>query len=138
MDTSAISIILNEQQRQLILFLLDFGLPANQLQGDEIVISANYHLVITKACNGIIPIILYVSMVWAYPNRKIIDRVIWSIWGYIVLTIVDVARILIVVAIVEEERGKFVFTHDIGGNFIFMVSILSLLAMYIRLTMLRR
>ncbi|MFK5975415.1 MAG: exosortase/archaeosortase family protein [Sulfurovum sp.] len=134
MDTSSISIMLNEQQRQLILFLLDLGLKSNQLQGDEIVMSANYRLVITKACNGIIPIILYISMVWAYPYRKIIDRALWSLLGYVVLTIVDVARILLVVSIVSDKKGRFPLTHDIGGNFIFMVSILSLLALYIRFT----
>ena len=134
MDTSSISIILNEQQRQLILFLLDFGLKPNQLQGDEIVMSANYHLIITKACNGIIPIILYISMVWAYPNRRIIEKILWSLFGYMIITVINVVRILLVVSIVSDKQGRFPLTHDIGGNFIFMVSILSLLALYIKFT----
>ncbi len=134
MDTSSLSIVINEKQKELILFLLDLGLKPNQLQGDEIVMSANYHLVITKACNGIIPILLYLSMVLAYPNRRIRDKILWSILGYIILTLVDYVRILIVVSIVADKRGRFPLTHDIGGNIIFMISILSLLAIYIRVT----
>jgi|GEM_PF-2624608 len=134
MDTSSISIFINEQQRQLILFLLDFGLAPNQLRGDEIVMSDYYRLIITKACNGVIPVLLYISMVWAYPRRSILDRVSWTLYGYIVITLINVARILFVVAVVQEERGRFAFTHDIVGNFIFMVTILSLLALYIKYT----
>lgn len=137
MDTSSISIMINQEQKNLILWLLDFGLKPNQIRGDEIVMSAYYRIIITKACNGVIPILLYISMVWAYP-RAIFDKILWSLLGYVVITIINVVRILIVVAIVGDERGRFVFTHDIGGNLIFMVTILSLLGLYIRCTRRKR
>jgi exosortase/archaeosortase family protein len=118
-DTSIVSIFLNEKQREITLFFLDMLLEPNRVYGIDIIINPHYKIIITKACNGVIPILFLWSSILAYPS-KLRDKIVWLIIGYIAFTIVNIFRILMVVHIVKGGRDKFYLAHDILGNSILM------------------
>ncbi|SFV56172.1 hypothetical protein MNB_SV-3-169 [hydrothermal vent metagenome] len=121
LPTSVISVMLNEEQTRLTLFLLDFFLKPEQLQGIDIWINPHYKIFITKACNGMIPILfLFASVLAYYGTWKY--KILWMFLGYIIFSIVNVIRILFVVYIVQTGEGyaDFHWSHDILGNILLL------------------
>ncbi|MFT7824430.1 MAG: exosortase/archaeosortase family protein [Sulfurimonas sp.] len=132
-DTSAVSGILNHIQTELTLWGLEQFLEPGQLQGIDIVINPHYKIVINQACNGMIPILFFFAAVLAYPSA-IMQKLFWSVVGYVVFGAVNVLRILLVVNAVEGEsgRGNFYWSHDIVGNVILMSTGLLLFVAFIK------
>ena len=131
--TSSISTIFNDVQTKLTLFTLDFFLKPEQLQGIDIWINPQYKIIITKACNGIIPILFLWASIFAYPT-KLLPKIIWSVIGYIVFFIVNIIRILWVVYITQhgEGQGEFYWSHDLVGNSLLMLTGLGLFILFIK------
>ena len=131
--TSEFSIFLNEGQRKLTLYFLDLFLKPDQLQGRDIWINPYYKIIINQACNGMIPILFLFASILAYPS-KIIHKVLWMIIGYIIFSIVNVMRILLVVYVTETGEGHndFYWSHDLVGNMLLMLTGLGLFIAFIK------
>ncbi len=132
-DTSVVSQFLNEGQTRLTLFFLDVFLDPGQLKGIDIWINPNYRIIINQSCNGMIPILFLFASILAY-SSSILHKVLWMLIGYILFSIVNVLRILMVVYSVEGEggRGNFYWSHDLLGNSILMMVGLGLFIIFIK------
>jgi len=133
--TSSISFYVNRFQTQVTLYALDIFLRPEQLNGIDIWINPYYKIIITKACNGIIPILFLYASIWAYPSL-LKHKIIWMIMGYILFFIVNIIRILWVVYITEhgEGHGDFYWSHDIVGNILLMMTGLGLFVSFIKVS----
>jgi len=133
--TTEFSIYLNKIQSSLTLVTLDTFLEPKQLKGIDIWVNPHYKIVITQACNGIIPILFLYASILAYPSR-IRHKILWMILGYIVFFIVNVGRILWVVYVTQngEGHGDFHWSHDIVGNAFLLFTGLGLFYAYIKTT----
>lgn len=132
-DTNVFSTYLNEAQTTLTLILLNLFLEPGQLQGIDIWINPNYKIIINQACNGMIPILFLFASILAYPST-LGHKIVWMGTGYILFSLVNVVRILLVVAFTEQEggRGNFYWSHDIVGNVLLMVVGLVLFITFIK------
>jgi len=130
-DTSAVSTFLNESQTKLTLFFLDLFLREEQLNGVDIWINPYYKIIITKACNGIIPMFFLFASIMAYPS-KISHKISWILMGYVLFFVVNVARILLVVYVTQTGEGQkdFYWSHDFIGNGLLMITGLGLFIMF--------
>jgi exosortase/archaeosortase family protein len=132
-DTNALSTYLNEAQTTLTLALLNLFLDQGQLQGIDIWIKPDYKIIINQACNGMIPILFLFASILAYPSA-LWHKIFWMGTGYIVFSLVNVLRILLVVSFTEQEggQGNFYWSHDIVGNILLMVVGLGLFITFIK------
>ncbi len=131
-DLSPLSAWPNEWLRLKLLAAMDLGLPEGQVRGSDIWINPHYKLIIEKACNGMIPVLMYLASIFAYPSswgRKIT----WGAAGALVLLGLNVARIYMVTYFVMQGgRENFSLSHDVFGNAIFMVAGLGMFYLFIR------
>ena len=133
LPTSEISMVVNDRQSILTLYLLDFFLKPKQLQGIDIWINPQYKIIINQACNGIIPILFLVASILAYPSA-FLHKTLWIFIGYVLFSVVNVMRILLVVYATEhgEGQGEFYWSHDLVGNFLLMLTGLVLFVLFIK------
>lgn len=131
--TSSISILLNDGQTSLILFLLEFFLKPEQLQGIDIWINPHYKIIISKACNGVIPILFLFASILAYPS-SVGHKILWMLMGYVLFSVVNVVRILLVVYVTQTGEGQqdFYWSHDLIGNSLLMLTGLGLFVAFIK------
>lgn len=120
-DTNMFSSTLNDGQSTLTLMLLDLFLDPGQLKGIDIWINPHYKIIINKACNGMIPILFLFASILAYPS-SLWHKIVWMGTGYVVFSLVNVLRILVVVYFVEQKEGQanFYWSHDFVGNALLM------------------
>lgn len=132
-DTNAVSTTINEAQTALTLFALDLFLEPAQLQGIDIWINPHYKIVIDQACNGMIPILFLFAAILAYPSA-LWHKIIWMGTGYVLFSLVNVLRILLVVYFVGQkgEQGNFYWSHDLLGNALLMAVGLGLFVAFIK------
>ncbi len=138
-DTPLLSKLVNESQTKLTIFFLKIFLTPGQLQGVDIWINPQYKIIINQACNGLIPIIFLFASIFAYPST-LWHKIYWIIIGYMVFTLVNVFRILLVVYFVEQKAGRenFYWSHDLMGNILLMGVGLGLFIAYIKTSSLSR
>jgi len=131
--TTEFSIYLNEIQNRWTLAALDTFLEPQQLRGIDIWVNPHYKIVITQACNGMIPILFLYASILAYPSAMR-HKVLWMILGYIVFFIVNIGRILWVVYVTKNGagHGDFHWSHDIVGNIVLLFTGLGLFYIYIK------
>jgi len=132
-DTSIVSRYINGAQTALTLFSLDLFLEPAQLQGIDIWINPHYKIIINHSCNGMIPILFLFAAILAYPSHPW-HKIVWMLTGYVLFSLVNVLRILLVVYFVrqEEGQGNFYWSHDILGNTLLMVVGLGLFITFIK------
>ena len=132
-DISVVSTLMNEGQTKLTLFFLTLFLEPGQLQGIDIWINPHYKIIINQACNGMIPILFFFASILAYPSN-IWHKIVWMCIGYVVFSLVNVFRILLVVYFVEQKEGQanFYWSHDLIGNALLMGVGLSLFVLFIK------
>ena len=120
-DTNVVSTTLNDAQTSLTLFVLNLFLEPAQLKGIDIWINPDYKIIINQSCNGMIPILLLFSGILAYPSG-LWHKILWMGIGYLLFSLVNVLRILLVVYSVEQEEGQanFYWSHDLLGNALLM------------------
>lgn len=123
----------NQFQTEWILKALSFFLQPEQLQNNTIWINPQYKIIITKSCNGVIPILFLHASILAYPS-SLVHKLVWMLLGYILFFIVNIVRILWVVFVTQEGDGHrdFYWSHDIVGNSLLMLTGLGLFVMYIK------
>jgi len=131
--TSEVSQMLNNAQTTLTLNALNFFLEDGQLKGVDIWINPYYKIVITQACNGIIPILFLYASILAYPS-SVRHKILWMFLGYILFFVVNIVRILLVVYVTQngEGHGDFYWSHDIIGNSLLMLTGLGLFIAFIK------
>jgi len=131
--TSEFSTLLNEGQTKLTLYFLDLFLKPDQLKGIDIWINSHYKIIINQACNGMIPILFLFASILAYPS-KIPHKILWMCIGYILFSMVNVIRILLVVFVTENGKGHedFYWSHDLVGNMLLMMTGLGLFITFIK------
>jgi exosortase/archaeosortase family protein len=132
-DTSAMSTFLNDGQTKLTLFGLDLFLKPEQLKGIDIWINPHYKIIINKACNGVIPILFLYASILAYPSN-VGHKILWMLLGYVLFSVVNVLRILLVVYVTEAGKGQedFYWSHDLMGNTLLMLTGLGLFIAFIK------
>lgn len=133
MDTSVFSILLNDIQTDMTLYALHIFLKPQQLKGIDIWINPHYKIIISQACNGIIPILFLWASILAYPSSWI-RKLVWMIIGYIIFFIVNIVRILLVVYVTQAGKGRdeFHWSHDIVGNMLLMITGLILFFTFVK------
>jgi len=131
--TSAVSNLLNEGQTKLTLYFLDMFLAPEQLKGIDIWINPHYKIIINKACNGVIPILFLFASILAYPST-VGHKILWMVLGYVLFSVVNVARILLVVYVTQTGEGHedFYWSHDLIGNTLLMLTGLGLFIAFIK------
>ena len=131
-DLSPLAHAPNEFLRLNLLKIMDAGLTPGQVRGSDIWINPHYKLMIEKACNGMIPVLMYLASIFAYPSswRR---RILWGIVGTVIMLILNVLRIFMVTwFVMQGGRENFSLSHDIFGNAIFMVAGLVMFYLFIR------
>jgi len=128
-----LSVYLNEGQTRLTLYFLSIFLSPGQLIDADIMINPHYRIIISQACNGIIPVLFLFASILAYPSVPI-HKAVWMLIGYLSFTMVNIIRILMVVYFVEGEggRGNFYWSHDFFGNVLLMLWGLGLFVLFIK------
>ena len=131
--TTALASIVNDTQSNLTLYFLDMFLKPDQLQGIDIWINPQYKIIINQACNGVIPILFLFASILAYPS-SIGHKILWMILGYVLFSVVNVARILFVVYFTETGEGQkeFYWSHDLMGNTLLMLTGLGVFVAFIK------
>ena len=139
LPTSPVSLYLNQVQTDLTLYLLGLFLEPGQLQGIDIMINPHYKIIINQACNGLIPFFFLAASILAFP-ATLLHKALWLLIGYLVYSLANVGRILMVVHFVESEGGRdnFHWSHDIVGNAILLVVGLGLFIAFIKSSKVRR
>ena len=132
-DTSVVSRYLNDGQSNLTLFFLDIFLKPEQLKGIDIWINPHYKIIINQACNGVIPILFLFASIMAYPST-IGHKLLWMGIGYVLFSVVNVVRILLVVYFTESGEGQadFYWSHDLVGNTLLMITGLGVFIAFIK------
>ena len=131
--TTELSLYLNEMQNRWTLAALNIFLEPEQLKGTDIWVNPHYKIVITQACNGMIPILFLYASILAYPS-SIKHKILWMLLGYCVFFVVNIGRIVWVVYITQngEGHGDFHWSHDIVGNILLLFTGLGLFYIYIK------
>ncbi len=132
-DTNVFSMYLNEVQTTFTLVFLNIFLDPAQLKGIDIWINPQYKIIINQACNGMIPILFLFASILAYPST-LWHKIFWMSIGYVLFSLVNVMRILLVVYFVEQEEGQgnFYWSHDLMGNALLMGVGLGLFIVFIK------
>ena len=129
-DVSPVAEFINHYQTKLTLYFLELGLKEGQLQGIDILVNPHYKIIITKACNGMIPILVLFSAIWAYPVDWTF-KVWWLFVGYGIITGINIARLLMVAHFVKKQPD-FPLYHDLFGNLLLMTTGLLLFYLFLR------
>jgi len=107
--------------RAIIMPILD-ALLDNSIDKYDILINSKYSVVITPECNGIIPYLMILAAILAYPcpaKRKFI----YAISSAIIFFVMNILRLYIVVEVVNRfGANSFYLIHDIFGNLLLMAT----------------
>ena len=129
-EGSPVATFVNHYQTQWTLFFLDLGLREGQLKGIDIMVNPHYKIIVTKACNGMIPILVLFSAILAYPVEWL-HKVRWMFVGYVMMASVNIARLLMVTHFVKKQPD-FPLYHDLFGNLLLMATGLLLFYLFLR------
>jgi len=133
-NTSIISTLINDGQTKLTLTFLKLFLEPGQLQGIDIWIDPHYKIIINQACNGMIPLLMLWAALLAYPASWL-HKAAWMLVGYAVMIILNIIRILMVVAVtMDHGQSAFYWIHDILGNALLMGGGLGVFILFIKST----
>ncbi len=129
-EISPVAEYVNHYQTQLTLYFLDIGLGEGRLQGVDIMINPHYKVIVTKACNGMIPVLVLLAAVLAYPVSWI-HKARWIVMGYVILSAMNLFRLLMVANFVKKQ-ADFPLYHDLFGNLLLMATGLLLFYLFLR------
>ena len=129
-DLSPVAEFVNHYQTKLTLYFLEIGLEKGQLQGIDIWINPHYKVIVTKACNGTIPILVLLAAILAYPIDWV-HKLWWAVIGYLVLTTINIIRLLMVAHFVKVQPDLPLY-HDLFGNILLMITGLLLFYLFLR------
>jgi len=131
LPTSSFSILLNHFQTNITALGVAFLLPPHIIIGTTITITSHYSLIIEQACNAMIAILLFLASIWAYPS-SLKRKILFSLIGYISLTLINILRIYLVSRLVLEDKNNFSLAHDYIGNMILLFGAIFLFWIFVR------
>jgi len=103
-----------------------FHIPVVQ-QGRTLILEHGMQLQILQACNGLVPYILLVSAILAFPTN-IKSKYVWMVISYLLLVVINMLRIYFITLVVIDYPELFTISHDWIGRY--SVGILTLLIFY--------
>ena len=111
---------IGELQTELTAYLTErgialFAMPI-RMEGDTLVFEHGMKLFVGHECSGLAPIVLFGAAVLAFPTTPR-SRAVWLFIGYVVLTALNLVRILGVAYGVSLDPGSFGWAHDIAGRY---------------------
>lgn len=99
------------------------------IQGATLKLSNGMNLHIVHECNGLVPFLLYLAGVLAYPTYWK-SKFVWAMLGYVVLQLVNTVRMLLITLVVIEDKGLFHISHDWVGRYSVALLTLGLFFMF--------
>ena len=107
-----------------------FAMPI-RMEGNTLAFGHGIRLYIVNACNGFASVLFFWSAVLAFPTR-LKEKVLWLLVGYVVLSALNVVRILAVAYGMTLDPQSFAWSHDIVGRYGTGVFILLLFWLFTR------
>ncbi len=92
-----------------------FDIPV-RLEGNTVIFDHGLQLLILNECNGLMPFLLYLAAILAYPTRYLV-KTKWFIGGMIVLLTLNMVRIVLITLVVIVYPDSFHLAHDIVGRY---------------------
>jgi len=120
-ESNPIAIALNNFQTNLTTMAISQLLPSHLMEKNTIIITPHYRLVIEKACNGMIPFLMFLASILAFKS-SLKRTILFAFGGYLILFFVNIFRIYIVSLMVLEDKTNFSLAHDYIGNLILLLT----------------
>jgi len=130
-EYSPFSLIINGFQTTMTSLLTSLTLHEGMVVGNRILISQNYALVIEHSCNGMIPYLIFLASILAFPAKPF-HKLKWAIMGYVVISSINIFRIWLITHFVQQEQSNFSLAHDYIGNALLIVTGLILFVIFIK------
>lgn len=86
------------------------------LSGNTVIFEHGLKLLILDECNGLVPFILYLAGIFAYPTRYI-SKIKWIFIGMAILLTLNMIRIILITLVVIAYPDSFGWAHDIVGRY---------------------
>ncbi|URZ04261.1 exosortase family protein XrtG [Clostridium felsineum] len=85
-------------------------------------LNSNISMYIDYECSGIIEVFAYLSLLWFFPLYNVLEKIMYSITGFLWMFFANILRIFIICSIVHfYGDSMFYFAHTIFGRIIFYV-----------------
>jgi exosortase/archaeosortase family protein len=130
-NIGSVADIVNRIQTQLTLDGVSLFIDHTQINADMLIVSSQLKLQVTKECNGLLPFIFYLAGVIAY-RSSVKQKLLWILGGYIILSVVNILRIVGVYRASCLNPQWFDIVHNIIGNLIITLTVGVLLMYYFR------
>jgi exosortase/archaeosortase family protein len=130
-EYSPFSSFINSYQTAITSLLTSFSLEEGMVLGNQILITQHYGLVIEDACNGMIPYLIFLASILAFPASHL-HKLKWAMMGYVVISSVNIFRIWLITQFVMQEQSSFSLAHDYIGNTLLIFTGLILFVMFIK------
>lgn len=110
----------NEFQTQLTIQLTSMWVNFFQIplvmQGDTLILEHGMSLQILHECNGLVPFLLYLAAILAYPT-ELKYKLQWFLIGYLFLMLINMVRIFAITLVVVDFPDLFTISHDWVGRY---------------------
>jgi len=130
-DFTGLSEMLNRWQTQITLYGISYFIDASYISSDMLIVSSQLKLQITQACNGMLPFFFYLAGV-AASRTSLWEKLLWSIIGYVVITIANVGRIVSVYYLSKTDPTWFDPAHHVAGNLLMVSVVMALLLLFFK------
>lgn len=128
---SPLSPFINGFQTSITSVLTSFSLEEGRVLGNRIFITDNYALVIEHSCNGMIPFLIFLASILAFPAKSS-HKLKWILIGYVLISFVNIFRIWLITQLVIQEQRHFSLAHDYLGNALLIITGLVLFVVFIK------
>lgn len=112
--------VVNQWQTEITTFITRWWVQALELpvliQAATLILPNNMNLHIVHECNGLVPFLLYLAAILAYPTPSI-NKFNWILIGYAVLLVINTLRMLLITLVVLEDKSLFYIAHDWFGRY---------------------
>ena len=114
-------IIVNTLHTDLSIYLTGlwinlFKIPI-EISGATLMYTHGLELKILDECNGLAPFLFYLAAILAYP-AKVKYKVVWIVFGYLILMIANAIRIDWILYHVIAHPEDFKFVHEVVGRYV--------------------
>lgn len=130
-EYSPLSAFINAFQTNITSLLTSFSLEKGMVLGNRIFITENYALVIEHSCNGMIPFLIFLASILAFPAKPL-HKLKWAIMGYVIISSINIFRIWLITQVVIQEQRHFSLAHDYLGNALLILTGLILFVVFIK------
>lgn len=130
-DYSPFSAFVNGFQTTITSLLTSLSLEEGMVLGNRIFITQGYTLVIEHSCNGMIPYLIFLASILAFPADPS-HKLKWAFMGYVIISSINIFRIWLITQFVKQEQNNFSLAHDYIGNTLLVLTGLILFIVFIK------